>query len=268
MLHLLRRHPFAVEAFFRHSLVLTYAMPEGVLAPLLCPGLTLDTHRGYGFLAIALVETEGLRPAALPAFLGQGFFLSGYRVFARHRLSTGETLRGLRILRSDTDRRVMTVLGNLFTHYAYRRARVDFSVSAERLAVTVVTPGAEADLEVVADLAHKPAPLPPGSPFESLAEARRFAGPLPFTFDYEKETRALVIVKGVRRQWSPEPVAVEVVRNTFLSSAPFAGASPVLANAFHLEGVPYRWTRGRVEPVHEGGPAAGRASAPIAGAAA
>jgi hypothetical protein len=252
MLHLLRRHPFPVEAFFRHSLVLTYAMPEGVLAPLLCPGLALDTYRGHGFLAIALVQTEGLRPSALPAFLGRDFFLSGYRIFARHKLSTGETLRGLRILRSDTDRRAMTVLGNLFTHYAYRRARVDFSVSAERLAVSVVTPGAEADLEVVADLAHKPAPLPPGSPFESLADARRFAGPLPFTFDYERETHALVIVKGVRKEWSPEPVAVEVARNTFLSASPFAEAKPVLANAFHLSDVPYRWTRGRVEPVQEG----------------
>jgi hypothetical protein len=266
MLHLLRRHPFPVEAFFRHSLVLTYAMPEGVLAPLLAPGLTLDTYRGYGFLAIALVQTEGLRPAVMPAFMGQDFFLSGYRIFARHRLSTGETLRGLRILRSDTDRRVMSVLGNLFTHYAYRRARVDFSVSAGRLAVTVTTPGAEADLEVVADLAHKPAPLPPGSPFESLADARRFAGPLPFTFDYERETHSLVIVKGVRKEWSPEPVGVEIARNTFLASAPFAEAKPVLANAFHLSGVPYRWTRGRVEPVRDEAPAGERA--PAAGAVA
>ena len=29
----LRRHPFAVEAFFRHSLVLTYASPAEVLQP-------------------------------------------------------------------------------------------------------------------------------------------------------------------------------------------------------------------------------------------
>jgi Uncharacterized conserved protein (COG2071) len=262
MLHLLRRHPFPVQAFFRHSLVLTYAMPEASLAPLLCPGLTLDTYRGHGFLAIALVQTEGLRPAGMPAFLGRSFFLSGYRIFARHRLSTGETLRGLRILRSDTDRRAMTVLGNLFTHYAYRRARVDFSVSADRLAVSVATPGAEADLDVVADLAHKPAPLPPGSPFESLADARRFAGPLPFTFDYERETHALVVVKGVRSQWSPEPVAVQVSRNTFLASSPFAEAKPVLANAFHLSDVPYRWTRGRVEPVGDEAPKAAATGAP------
>ena len=62
MLHLLRRHPLPVRAFFRHCLVLTYAFPERVLVPLLPPGLTLDSYQGLGFLAIAMVQTEGLRP--------------------------------------------------------------------------------------------------------------------------------------------------------------------------------------------------------------
>ena len=56
-----------VRAFFRHCLVLTYAFPERVLAPLLAPGLTLDTWQGLGFLAIAMVQTEGLRPVGVPA---------------------------------------------------------------------------------------------------------------------------------------------------------------------------------------------------------
>ena len=66
MLHRLRRHPFTVAAHFRHSLVLTYAYRPEVLAPLLPPGLTLDTHAGYAFLAIALVDTRGLRPVWVP----------------------------------------------------------------------------------------------------------------------------------------------------------------------------------------------------------
>jgi hypothetical protein len=63
MLHLLKRHPFSVEAFFSQSLVLTYAFPSGVLRPLLPPGLVLDTYGEYGFLAIAMVQTERLRPS-------------------------------------------------------------------------------------------------------------------------------------------------------------------------------------------------------------
>jgi len=44
MLHLLQRHPFGVEAFFRRSLVLTYAIPAEVLAPLIGPGLEIDAY--------------------------------------------------------------------------------------------------------------------------------------------------------------------------------------------------------------------------------
>src|SRR6266480_1675453 len=80
----LRRHPFAVKAQFRHCLVLTYALPTESLERLLPPGLFLDTYRGFGFLAIAVVQTEALRPVFLPALFGQDFFLSGYRIFARY----------------------------------------------------------------------------------------------------------------------------------------------------------------------------------------
>ena len=58
MLHLVQRHPFAVEAFFERSLVLTYAVPSAVLTPLAGQGLELDTYDGWGFLAIAMVQTR------------------------------------------------------------------------------------------------------------------------------------------------------------------------------------------------------------------
>ena len=54
MLHLLKRHPLPVVAFFRHSLVLTFAYPQKLLQPLVPPGLVLDTYKGFGFLAIAV----------------------------------------------------------------------------------------------------------------------------------------------------------------------------------------------------------------------
>src|SRR5258707_11422553 len=108
----LRRNPFEVPAFSRRSLVLTYAFPPDALAPLLAPGLTLDTWSGHAFLAIAMVQTESLRPSFLPVALGRDFFLSGYRIFVRH-----GGVRGLQILRSDTDKPVMVLLGNLLTRY-------------------------------------------------------------------------------------------------------------------------------------------------------
>jgi hypothetical protein len=246
MLHLLKRHPVPVEAFFRHSLVVTYAFPEKLLASLLPSGLVLDTYKGFAFLAIAMVQTEDLRLARLPRVLGQDFFLSGYRIFTR--LDTrSSSLRGLRILRSDTDKKLMVVSGNLLTHYAYQHCRVSCREDGGELRVKIATLEARADLEVSADLAHLPGSLPEGTPFESERDARRFAGPLPYTFDYEKETGSIIMIRGVRENWNPQPVRVTVTRCTFLDQEPFCRATPRLANAFYLRDVPYRWERGVVK---------------------
>jgi hypothetical protein len=247
LLDALKRHPFAVEAFFRRSLVLAYAVPRAILAELIGPGLELDTYGDWGFLAIALVQTEGLRPRGFPSWMGRDFFLSGYRVFTRFPRPGHPALRGLRILRSDTDRLLMARLGNLFTHYNYCRARVATNVDEQRLEIVIRTPAGEADLHVTADLASSPAPLPEGSPFRSMEDARAFAGPLPFTFSYDRRRGQMVVIKGVRETWDPRPVSVTVREATFLERAPFVGTGLHLANAFYLENVPYAWKPGRLE---------------------
>ena len=243
----LHRHPFAVQAHFRHSLVLTFAYPEALLQELLPPGLTVDSYEGNGFLAIALVQTEALRPAGFPAWLGRDFFLSGYRIFSRYRRADGKVLRGLRILRSYTDQRSMVWSGNLFTRYQYQKCQVTSRREAQTLDYTITTPGAVADVTVRAYIDQAASAPPAGSPFADLKTARRFAGPLPFTFGYEAATRSMVIVEGVRQHWQPMPVRVEGLRCTFLEQAPFNAAPLRLANAFFIENIPYHWKRGEVE---------------------
>ena len=63
-------HPVAMTARFRELLVVTYAFPPAVLEPLVPASLALEQHDGHGFLAVALVDLDGLRPAALPRRLG------------------------------------------------------------------------------------------------------------------------------------------------------------------------------------------------------
>jgi uncharacterized protein YqjF (DUF2071 family) len=247
----LKRHPIPVAAHFRHSLVLTYAFPEEVLKPLLPPGLLLDTYEGLGFVAIAMVQTEGLRPAFLPRCFGQNFFLTGYRIFARYRNRDGRLLRGLRILRSDTDRRFMAVFGNLLTHYNYQTAEVEVVENADELKIDVATAEHAADLRVIARIGEPSAALPEHSPFPTWHEARLFAGPLPFTFDYEADTHSLVLIEGVRRHWNPKPVAVDVTHCRFFESEPFKRVTPRLANAFYVANIDYRWNRGVVEALGE-----------------
>ncbi len=248
MLHLLKRHPFSVNAFFRQSLVLTYAFPSDLLRPLLPPGLALDTYGDYGFLAIAMVQTQRLRPSFLPAALGRDLFLSGYRIFARLAKSAG-SLRGLRILRSDTNHRWMVRAGNLLTHYQYRLCHAELNERPGEIEWNIRTPQQEADLRVIAHVADEPSLPPAGSPFLNLKDARRFAGPLPYTFDYEPETHSIIRIQGVRREWHPKPVAVEVLQNTFLRRQPFRRATPILANAFQVHDVPYAWKRGIRTPL-------------------
>jgi hypothetical protein len=247
MRHLLRRHPFAVEAHFRHSLVLAYALPASALEPLLPPTLEPDRHGELGFAAAAFVQTERMRPSFLPARFGLDFFLGGYRIFVRVR--GRPSLRGLYILRSDTDRRLLTLLGNLLTSYRYRTVGARCVVDGTTLVVQV-RPG----VDVAADLSRRPAPLPAGSPFADVEEARRFAGPLPYTFHHEPETGRLLGVRGVRSAWNPEPVAVEVRKLDFFSPDRF-GVAPTLANAFYVAGIDYRWERGQfVEHADAGAP--------------
>ncbi|HYE04995.1 MAG TPA: DUF2071 domain-containing protein [Planctomycetota bacterium] len=243
----LRRHPLPMSAWFDHSLVVTYAYPADVLAPLLPPGLALNGYGGFGFLAVAMVQARGLRPSFLPARLGIDLILAGYRIFARLRTRDGRDLRGLRILRSDASHRALGLAGNLLTHYAFRRSRASFVVDGDLLRVAVRSGDGAADLRVDADLSSVPAPLPPGSPFPSLAVARRFAGPLPNTFDHEPATNSMIVIEGVREAWEPRPIRVAVHENGFLASPALRGCAPILANAFLVSGVPYRWKRGVVE---------------------
>jgi len=242
MLSWLKTHPFAVEAFFERSLVLTFAAPAAEIQALLPAPLVPDTWQDkWGFVAVALVQTRQLRPKGWPAMLGHDFCLVGYRAFVRYHTPAGKRLRGLYILRSETDRRHMELLGNLFTHYRY--ATTDISLTDD--ASGLLAASRQSDFRIKVAPASSEVALPAGSPFASWAEARRFAGPLPFTFSVEAAARRVVIIEGVRQHWQPEPVAIEQAHVGFLAQLPLSNL--VLANAFLVRNVPYHWKKGRAE---------------------
>jgi Uncharacterized conserved protein (COG2071) len=245
---LLKRHPFPVVAWFDRVVAVSFAFPEEVLAPLVPKPLEIDSYEGLGFVTVALVWTKGLRPAVFPGFMGQDFFLAGYRIFTRLRDENGRRLRGLKILRSETDKARMVISGNLMTHYHYRQVKLEASDSR----VKTWLPGGRETLDLSFDLTSEPNGPPIGSPFVDLRTARNFAGPMPFTFDAEEDGRFLVI-EGKRREWTPRPVEVTAWKVGLFDEAPFRGVTPVLANAFCVEGVPYRWERGRLITPMNGG---------------
>lgn len=112
MLSFLKNHPFAVEAFFKYSMVLTFAFPKEELQHLIPECLTLDTlNDKWAFIAVALVQTKDLRPKGFPNFAGHDFLLIGYRIFVKYTNNAGKKFRGLYILKSETDKKIMEIFG-------------------------------------------------------------------------------------------------------------------------------------------------------------
>src|SRR5688572_3612564 len=101
MLSFLKNHPFAIEAFFESSLVLTFAAPKEELQFLIPECLELDTFEDkWAFVAMAMVQTKDLRPKGFPKIFGSDFFLTGFRIFVRYINNKGKRLRGLYIIKS------------------------------------------------------------------------------------------------------------------------------------------------------------------------
>jgi uncharacterized protein YqjF (DUF2071 family) len=242
MLAFLKDHPFAVEAYFKSSTVLTFAVPKEQLEKLIPKCLQLDTFKDtYAFVAMAMVQTTGLRPKGFPKILGNDFFLIGYRIFVRYTNAAGKRLRGLYILKSETDKKKMELLGNIFTHYNYTTTDI---TQIESNNVTTIA-SKKSDFKITIENTMEEILLPENSPFADWAEARRFAGPLPFTFTYNAVKKEVLIIEGVRENWIPKPIKIKEQNVSFLKSLSIQNA--VLANAFEIRDIPYFWKKGKIE---------------------
>ena len=73
----------------------------------------------------------------------------------------------------------------------------------------------------------------------------RFAGPLPFTFTYKPQTNQVLIIEGVRENWTPQPIKIKSYEIDFLRQMNLSEAR--LANAFIIKNIPYQWKKGRIE---------------------
>lgn len=238
----LKNHPFAVEAFFRRSTVLTFSVPKEELQQKIPECLELDTFKDkWAFIAVAMVETRDLRPKGFPKWIGNDFFLIGFRVFVRYKTSQGKSLRGLYILKSATDKKKMQWMGNIFTHYDYSTADIDIVNRSEYFKII------SKKLDINIDISNQSGEvkLPENSPFQSWDEARRFAGPLPFTFTYDTSKKAVLIIEGVRQNWKPKPVKIDHCQVGYIKELGLENS--VLANAFIIENIPYYWKKGKLD---------------------
>ncbi len=242
MVEWLKNHPFAVTAFFQSSTVLAFAVPKEELQARIPECLELDTYQDrWAFVAVAMVQTCGLRPTILPSFFGNDFFLIGYRIFVRYTTVTGKRLRGLYILKSETDKKKMERLGSIFTQYKYDTTDIAQTVTPEFTEIK----STHSNFKIVIDNTAQEIALPANSPFPDWKEARKFAGPLPFTFTYKPQTKQVLIIEGVRENWTPQPIQIKSYEIDFLRQMNLSKAQ--LANAFIIKNIPYQWKKGRIE---------------------
>jgi uncharacterized protein YqjF (DUF2071 family) len=238
-------HPFAVVARFERVVAVSFAFPEAIIRPLVPDGLEIDTHEGLAFLTVAMVWTKKLRPAGFPEFLGQDFLLAGYRVFTRLRDESGRRLRGLNIIRSETDKKRMVWAGNILTAYNYRHMNVRMTKSGSESTVETCQADGTRTMTLTFGEPSENVTLPTGSPFRDWHTARLFAGPMPFTFSPRSDGR-FVVIEGSRQNWTPRPIPVKNWEVGLFQEQPFRGTKPILANAFSVEDVNYRWEKGRI----------------------
>ncbi|MDB5008932.1 MAG: hypothetical protein JWQ84_1734 [Mucilaginibacter sp.] len=242
MLSFLKNHPFCIEAFFDYSIVLTFAFPKKELEHLIPECLKLDTFNDeWAFIAVAVVKTVGLRPKGLPEFLGNDFTLVGYRAFVKYKSHAEKRLRGLYILKSETDKKMMQMLGNVFSQYSYTATDIQELKEQSTLKIKSI----QSKFNIEAEISKNEVRLPIHSPFLNWKDARRFAGPLPFTFSYNIKTKNVLIIEGVRKCWVPKEIKIESYNIPFFEAIGLKNG--ILASAFMVNEISYTWKKGILE---------------------
>jgi hypothetical protein len=136
----------------------------------------------------------------------------------------------------------MEFFGNMFTHYNYSTTDIRHVKNHDYTEIS----SRRSDFNIKFQFSADPVlPLPGGSPFNSWKEARRFAGPLPFTFTYQADQENVLVIEGVRENWEPKPLKVIDHHFGFLNTLDLGEAQ--LANAFIIQNIPYYWKKGMIE---------------------
>ncbi len=242
MLKLIPKHSFAMKAHFEKVIMLTFAIPKKEILPLIPNCLDLDSYNNkWGFITIAFVKAKGLRPKGFPKFMGSNLILSGYRVFVSYVNKKGKRLRGIYIIKSETDSYKVKMLGNLLTNYNYTFSDVELNEEKGFLKSN--------KSNFVIEFQSSTDGLPEESPFPEWKVARRYIGPLPHTFSYDEKKNEVMIIRGVRSTWHPQALKINNYEIPFLKEFHFSEIK--LANAFQINDIPYEWEKGITEKLND-----------------
>lgn len=233
------KNALPMQSFISRCWLVTHRVPEAEVRTLLPPELAPVTHGGFAFLNTVIARMEAMRPQGLPAFLGLDYWHVGYRLYAKAATAEGEQ-EGLYFLRSDCDRRMLAMAGNLLSDFRFHSAQVEVMSAASTTSIRVETPGARVELDLSEESETR---LGVGSPFETMAEAEAFLKYKPCGLAAAGHGRVNAIpIHRDETAWRSRPLQVLHQRWEFLDLLP--NAQPELV--FEVAPIEYRFGRGRI----------------------
>jgi hypothetical protein len=216
----------------------TYQTPEEEARALLPRQLEPVTHGGCAFWSVVVCHIQAMRPKPLPALLGMSYWHVAYRFYVRCHPASGPPLEGLYFLRSDCDRPLITLLGNLLTDYQFHTAGVEVAEEPPFVHFSVRSPDAPAHATLDRS---RPAELPTHSVFASLDEAAAFLKYQPRALSITEDGRVNVVaITRDEAAWNSRLVTVTGAEWKFLE-----GRTVRPEICYEVEPIAYQWNRGR-----------------------
>lgn len=211
--------------------LLAYRTRPETVERLLPPGLALALHEGDAFWNIVVSKVEKMRPAGAPRALGMSYVHVAYRLYVEALAQDGERLEGLFFVRSDVDRALMALGGNLATDFRFHASDVSWRSEASTLDVEV---RGDAPARLRLDLAPgSDAPMPP--PFLKYQ-------PLGLSTNRRGTRLRLAQVERNEARWRETPVRVVDARWGLFEQLGQQDASLVAAT--QVAPLDYRWRIG------------------------
>ena len=234
-----QKNPCAVRGRLRRCWLFVYRTPVESARALLPLQLEPITRDGFAFWNIVVCKIGGLRPALLPAAVGLDYWHVAYRLHVRAQTEGGAVVEGLHFLRSDCDRALVALAGNVVTDFHFHHATVAVSEEASGITGKIRARGGDADFRLGSET---PSSLNPGSPFASLDSATEWLKYKPFGLSPCGDG-AINVVRVARDEaaWRSRLVAVEKARWEFLEAHETA-----LEICYEVEPIDYQWERGRI----------------------
>jgi uncharacterized protein YqjF (DUF2071 family) len=240
----LPKHPFPVQALFRNCHLVNFAVDPSALARVLPAPLVPDVYADRAWLSVVIAQMSSMRPVGVPELLGVTYNQVVYRAVVRH-----GNARGVHFLRSDTDSRLMSALGNAMSFFAFHHA--DIALGRQGDAQTVELHSHEGMADIRARF-RPAAQLPPTSVFPDLATAKTQLVEL-FDAYHPRADRPVTDLVSIRRNdWELAVVNDELGEYALMrDSAWFPAGSAVLDSVFAVEDLTYRWNR--LAQLHDAG---------------